>query len=165
MVGNSGFTGLQRAIIGLATLIIVLVAPPAQSAVVMDCDAWAGAEYLIEPWEDTSQTFSRGSIRVAVVDLGEPPCCTQHFIVLMPANLYGGRVCTLVARTALVPNGWTRVGIEEATAERTPASGLRISVPVYGLDPSTGGADPNNRDVISVLVRQAAGTVTLEAAQ
>lgn len=131
----------------------------------MSCGELAPSEVLIEPWEKTSRTFSRGSIRVAAVDLGEPPCCPQHFIVLMPANMYGGRVCALVARSPLVPNGWTRVGIDEAEAMRPEGGGLRVSVPVYGYDNRTGGADPASRKVISVRVRQAAGTVELDGVE
>lgn len=142
---------------------LTLTAPfAASAAVVLDCGNLAPTEALIEPWEETSRTFSRGSVRVAAVDLGEPPCCPQHFVVLLPANMYGGRICVLVARSALVPNGWTRVGIEEAEAVRPASGGLRVSVPVYGFDARTGGADPDSRKVISVRVRQAAGTVELD---
>lgn len=147
-----------------ASLVSALLALPAaaRAATVVDCGTLAPAEVLIEPWEETSRTFSRGSIRVAVVDLGDPPCCARHFIVLLPANMYGGRICALVGRDALIPNGWTRIGIDEATASRPPSGGLRISVPVYGYDPRTGGANPDSRRVISVRVRQAAGTVELD---
>ena len=156
---------VRRAVLGLTAGLICFAVPSVQAAVVVDCGIWGGSEFLIEPWSETSQTFSRGSIRVAAVDLGEPPCCSQHFIVLMPANMYGGRICALVAKTALIPNGWTRVGIDEATAKRTGESGLLISVPVYRLDPTTGGADTDSRQLVSVRVRQAAGTVELEATE
>lgn len=150
---------LRRCLMGL-----MLLAPTAAHAtVVMDCGSLVSADALIEPWEETTRTFGRGSIRVAVVDLGEPACCPQHFIVLSPANMYGGRICALVARNALVPNGWTHVGLDEAVSDRPEGGGLRITVPVYGYDPRTGTADPDSRRDISVLVRQAAGTVDLVA--
>lgn len=150
---------------GLGICALLVLPSVGRAAVVVDCAQWIGADTLIEPWEETSRTFSRGSIRVAEVDLGEPDCCARHFIVLMPANMYGGRVCALVARNALVPNGWAKVGVEDAAAERVPEGGLRVSVPVYRYDPSTGGADLENGETVFVRVRQAAGTVELETVE
>ncbi|MFK7944113.1 MAG: hypothetical protein AB8B85_14535 [Paracoccaceae bacterium] len=149
----------------LAAGIMIATAGTAHAAVVLDCGDLAPTEALIEPWEENTRTFSRGSIRLAAIDLGDPPCCPQHFIVTLPANMYGGRICALVARSVLVPNGWTRVGIGEAEASRPATGGLRLTVPVYGYDPTTGGADTTNRQTISVRVRQAAGTVELDTAQ
>lgn len=144
---------------------LLATSPEVLAATVLDCGDLAPSEALIEPWEETTRLFSNGSIRVAAVDLGDPPCCPQHFIVLLPANMYGGRICALVARSALVPNGWARVGIDEAEAMRPEGGGLRVSVPVYSYDARTGGADPDSRKVISVRVRQAAGTVELESVE
>ena len=137
----------------------------AQADIVLDCDKWAVADAIIEPWEHHTRTFSRGSVRVAAIDLGEPDCCAQHLIVLFPANMYDGRGCAMVARNALVPNGWAKVGIDEAEAVRDDIPGLRVSVPVYSYDDRTGGADPASRRVIHVRVRQAAGTVELETVE
>ena len=134
----------------------------AHADVVLDCGDLVSAETIIEPWEQHTRTFSHGSVRVAVVDLGEPECCRQHLIVLYAANMYGGRGCALVARNALVPNGWAKVGIDEAEALRDPIPGLRVSVPVYSYDPSTGGGDPATRRMVHVRVRLAAGTVELD---
>ena len=141
--------------------VLLTAASPAGAAVVMECGEWVGADTLIEPWEETTRTFSRGSVRVAAVDLGEPECCPQHLIVLIPANMYQGRFCALVARNALVPNGWIKVGIREARAFRPGTGGLHVSVPVYSYDFTTGGADPDSRRVLTLRVRQAAGTVEL----
>lgn len=137
----------------------------AMADVVTECGDWTGPEHLVEPWDKTSRIFSRGTARVAVVDLGEPDCCPRHIIVLIPANMYGGRSCFLIARNALLPNGWAKVGIDEAESLRDDVPGLRISVPVYSYDYRTGGADPASRRVIHFRVRQAAGTVELEQAQ
>ena len=134
---------------------------PARADVVTDCGQWTGPEHLVEPWEDTTRTFSQGSVRVAVVDLGEPDCCPRHFVVTIPANMYGGRACFLVARNALIPNGWARVGLDEATASRGPEPGLKLSIPVYTYDYRTGGADADSRRMITLRIRQAAGTVEL----
>ena len=136
----------------------------AHADIVLDCGKWAGAATIIEPWEAHTRTFSQGSVRVAVVDLGEPDCCAQHLIVLFPANMYDGRGCAMVARNALVPNGWAKVGIDEAEALRDEIPGLRVSVPVYSYDYRTGGADKASRRIIHLRVRQAAGTVELEKA-
>lgn len=146
-----------------AALALVCFSVPAAATVVLDCGDWVGADTLVEPWEETSRLFSRGSVRVALVDLGEPECCPQHFAILIPANMYGGRACFLVARSRLVPNGWIKVGLEEAMAIRDDKPGLLVSVPVYGVEPLTGAADPNDRRVITMRVRQAAGIVELEA--
>jgi hypothetical protein len=153
---------LRAALRWVAALPIALVPATATADIVTDCDNWVSPAALVEPWEKTSRTFSRGSVRVAVVDLGEPDCCPLHVIVLMPADMYGGRVCGLVARNALIPNGWARIGIEEAEATRDGEPGLKLSIPVYSYDARTGGADPDSRRVIELRVRQAAGTIELE---
>ena len=142
---------------------LALLPSLALADVVLDCGKLAGAETIIEPWEEHTRTFSHGSVRVAVVDLGEPECCRQHLIVLYAANMYGGRGCALVARNALVPNGWAKVGIDEAEAVRDEVPGLRVSVPVYSYDPSTGVGDPATRRMVHVRVRLAAGTVELDS--
>ena len=147
-----------------AAVLLSLLPVGAGAAQVLDCGEWVGAETLVEPWEETSRTFSRGSIRVALVDLGEPECCPQHFAILIPANMYGGRACFLIARSRLVPNGWVKVGLDEAEGSRDDVPGLKLTVPVYGVEPLTGAADPEDRRVITLRVRQAAGTVELEVA-
>ncbi len=148
-------------IAGLAALTV----SPSGAATVLECGDWASAGYLIEPWEETTRTFSRGSVRVAIVDLGEPECCPHHIAVLIPANMYGGRACFLIAKNRLVPNGWVKVGLDEASASRGAEPGLRILIPVYGYDPATGGADPASRQMIALRIRQAAGTVDLETVE
>ena len=145
----------------------LIALPPlsAEAVIVLECGDLAPAEALIEPWEDTTRSFSNGAIRIAALDLGEPDCCPQHLAVLIPANMYGGRACFLVARNRLLPNGWVRVGIDEAEASRDGTPGLRVSVPVYSYDPTTGGADLASRRVIALRIRQAAGIVELEPAK
>ena len=155
---------IGRAVHGLLAGLSLLMPTLGAADVVVDCGELAGAETIIEPWEEHTRTFSHGSVRVAVVDLGEPECCRQHLIVLYAANMYGGRGCALVARNALVPNGWHKVGLGEAIASRDDVPGLRISVPVYSYDPATGGADPATRREVAIRVRQAAGAVSLDSA-
>ena len=139
-----------------------LIAHTTQAAVVLDCGNWVGPDALVEPWEETSGTFARGAVRVALLDFGEPECCPQHLAVLIPANMYGGRACFVLAQSSLVPNGWVKVGIDGVEATRDAEPGLLLSVPVFGIDPLTGAADPDDRRVITLRVRQAAGTVELE---
>ena len=67
-----------------------------------------------------------------------------------------------MARSSLVPNGWVKVGIDETETQRDDIPGLKVTVPVYGLDPLTGAADPENRQLVTLRIRQAAGTLTLE---
>ena len=146
----------------MAAGLLSLMPALASAEVIVDCAEWVGADTLVEPWEETSRTLSRGSVRLALVNLDEPECCPFHFAVLIPANMYGGRSCFLVGRSTLLPNGWSRVGLDEAEASRDDTPGLRVTVPVYGLDPLTGGADPDNQRVLTLRIRQAAGTVELE---
>lgn len=152
-----------RAVLRAAAISMMCALPGgALGAEILDCGRWVGADTLLEPWEETSRTFSRGSVRLALVDLGEPDCCPQHLAILIPANMYGGRACFLLARGSLVPNGWVKVGLDEAEADRDAAPGLKVTVPVYGLHPLTGGPDPENRRTLILRIQQAAGTVALE---
>ncbi|MEM1300857.1 MAG: hypothetical protein AAGH68_16425 [Pseudomonadota bacterium] len=146
----------------LAAILVSLLPVGATAAQVLDCGAWVGADTLMEPWDETTRTFSRGSVRLALVDLGEPECCPQHLAVLIPANMYGGRACFLVARGSLVPNGWVKIGLDEAEASRDATPGMKIRLPVYGVHPLTGGPDRDNRKILNLRIHQAAGSVVLE---
>ena len=63
-----------RGLLALGAGILALAsAAPSRAAILEDCNDYASAGLIVEPWEQNTRTFYNGQVRVAVVDTdGEP---------------------------------------------------------------------------------------------
>ncbi|PYC49014.1 hypothetical protein DI396_02820 [Litorivita pollutaquae] len=131
---------------------------------VSDCEGGiARADNLMEPWEETSRTFSGGRTRIAVLDRIEPALGAFHLMILSPPfDALGARQCRVVSYRATM--GFARLRFEDLQSTYDPLKGLGLRLPVESFD---GQGDAPVAGQLQVIVNQATGEIsaTLEAAQ
>ena len=144
----------------IAAAAVCLLATSAASQSIQDCDWVASAANLVEPWSETSRTFSNGAIRVAQLDTGgEPACCSNHLLILSPDPDYGQACHVLSDRPG---EGFSQVFASEIETSYDPGKGILLQVPVARFDPNTGSSDPNSLMRVPVRINQATGGVKIE---
>ena len=147
----------------LAAMTLMALAAPASALSIRDCSddqATASAWNLAEPWEKNTKLFSKGDIRVALVDTGgEPVCCSMHLLILSPNKDEQAeyRSCHLVSDHEGL--GFVAIDFASLSASYDPKKGLLISFP-YALYNDEGG--PQKQGVGKVRINSADGTVTAE---
>lgn len=108
---------------------LALTAAPALAQSVSDCDWRATAASLVEPWEAHSKTYSKGAVRVALLDTVEPAAGAYHVLVLSPPfNELGERQCKVVSFDGTM--GFAGAYFGDIDAGYDPATGLMVSLPV-----------------------------------
>ncbi len=147
----------------LAALTLLALVAPASALSIRDCAddaATASAWNLAEPWEKNTKLFSKGEIRVALIDTGgEPVCCSMHLLILSPNKDEQAeyRSCHLVNDHEGL--GFVAIDFASLSASYDPKKGLLISFP-YELYNDAGG--PQAGGIAKVRVNSADGTVTAE---
>ncbi len=126
---------------------------------VNDCDWVSSARNLVAPWSQNTRIFANGAIRIALLDAGEPACCSFHLLVLSPDPEWGQACHVISAQPGM---GWVGIGFRDQKASYDAAKGLRVNISVDTYDPDTGTADPANRGTVGIRINQATGQVTLE---
>ncbi|MFN3209781.1 MAG: hypothetical protein ACE369_12445 [Roseovarius sp.] len=98
------------------------------------CDWRAGADGLIEPWEDYTRTFADGKVRVALLDRIEPGAAPLHLLVLSPPHdELGARQCRVLSVEGT--RGFADVDFSTLEAEYDPAVGLIFEIAVRVMGP------------------------------
>ena len=130
-----------RGLLALGAGILALAcAAPSRAAILEDCNDYASAGLIVEPWEQNTRTFYNGQVRVAVVDTGgEPVCCSSYLVVIYPNvdDELGGRSCTMLSQGER--SGWAGVDVKAIRTSYNATTGLSLAVPVSVLrDDDTG---------------------------
>ena len=126
------------------------------------CDWVASAGNLVEPWAETTRTYSDGAVRIALLDTqGEPVCCSYHLLILSPNPEYGEDCHVL---SDLPGMGFRQIFLEDSASRYDAGKGLLLTIPVGRFDLDTGGVDPASIGPVSIRINQASGKVTLETA-
>ena len=121
----------------ILTTVACFSALPAAATAVQDCTDIARAEYLMEPWEETTRLFLNGKVRLAVLDTIEPAGAPFHLIVLSPPfNEIGDRQCKMISLQEGV--GFAGVRFGDLTADYMPTKGFRFALPVGLYEVETG---------------------------
>ena len=142
----------MRLIAGL----IALIATQATAQEVYPCDERAWADAIVEPWEDHTQTYANGDVRVAVLDTIEPALGSYYFLILSPPfDDMGGRHCQMIGFYGGV--GFTNIRFETLFAEYKPTRGLEMQMLVRIADPES---DFTNVANLWVTLNQSNGEVT-----
>ncbi len=131
-------------------------AAPAGAFVVGDCGPEFTPATITEPWEESTQTFANGAIRIFEIFVDPNLASGAALGVLHPVPSDAGgpfRRCTAIYSSG-VTRYFGQAFVSQATAVYDPAQGLIISVPIAFADGS--GTRP-----VTFAVNQAAGTVTL----
>ena len=136
-------------------LLSALFAMPALAESVEECDWRAGAAAIAEPWEDNSQVFANGAVRIALSDVLEPAAGGFHLIVLSPPYTeIGDRQCRVVTTDDGV--GYPGLKVGEAKATYDPATGLTFRIPAARYDMNVGAVYDR---VLVVTLNQATGAI------
>ena len=145
----------------VAAALALAAALPAAATQVRNCDYAANVTAIAEPWERNTRAFYNRNVRVALLDTGgEPVCCSQHLLVLMPDHstpegMDQGRICRVVGDR----EGLGFLGIEfQRMRSWYDRRGLLLEFPVHIY----GDGARNFRRMVRVRVDAARGTVTPE---
>lgn len=130
-------------------------ASPAMAQEVTTCDWRASALNLVEPWEDYTQTFANGALRVALIDTIEPAAAAFHLMVIGPTvDEIGAPTCALVSHVDGL--GFSGFEFTELVASYDPEFGLLLQAPVQTFVPDTGDFRAN---ILDVLVHLGTGEI------
>lgn len=139
---------------GSLALAALLFAAPAQAFVTAPCGPEFTPLTITEPWEEYSQTFANGAIRIFEMFI-DPNVASGAALGILHPTAPGSdayRSCTAIyAGTEFRYFGQAHVA--EATAVYDASVGLIISVPVSVVD--------GNRVMLRFAVNQATGAVSL----
>lgn len=133
---------------------LLALSTPAAAQVVMPCDWQAGAQNIVEPWEQNTRTFANGNVRLAFLDTIEPAAGYAYLMILSPPlDELGGRQCVVVGYDWM---GFAGMDFAGLAADYDPAIGLLFDLPVWTFDPNR--ATPPRR-LLHVTLNQATGAV------
>ncbi|MEX3016960.1 hypothetical protein [Gymnodinialimonas hymeniacidonis] len=135
---------------------ICALAAPASAFVVDECGPEFTPMTITEPWEESSQAFANGAIRIFEVFIDPNVASGAALGVLHPVPSDAGgpfRRCTAIYASG-VTRFFGQAFINQATAVYDASAGLIITVPIAFADGS--GTRP-----VTFAVNQATGTVTL----
>ncbi len=135
---------------------ICAFAAPASAFVVGECGPEFTPMTITEPWEENSQTFANGAIRIFEIFVDPNVASGAALGVLHPVPSDAGgpfRRCTAIYASG-VTRFFGQAFVSQATAVYDASVGLIITVPIAFADGS--GTRP-----VSFAVNQATGTVTL----
>ena len=124
---------------------------------VLECDWRSSARNLVEPWEDNTQTYSNGAVRLALLDLGEPAVAAMYVLVISPPyDELGTPQCRVIGWVDGL--GFGAVYLKELRADYDPSRGLTFTIPAM-LVLEDGFSNPV--EVIATL-NQATGDISTE---
>ncbi|MCI2399726.1 hypothetical protein [Aliiroseovarius subalbicans] len=134
---------------------LALLAAPAAAQNVEDCDWRASARNLVEPWDETSRTFSNGKVRLALLDTIEPAAGALHLLVISPpyAEL-GDAQCKVISWAGSV--GFSGLLFDQLEAHYDPTTGLQFAMPAIIYMPEDGFV---NSTVLNFTLNQATGDI------
>lgn len=134
--------------------LMALASTPAQAFVTAPCGPEFTPLTITEPWEENTQSFANGLIRVFEIFIDPNVASGAALGVLHPAGTGENyRICTAIYGSADFPY-FAQAFAAETTADYVPAIGLVLTVPVAF-------ADQDARVMLQFVVNQATGTVTL----
>ena len=138
-------------------LLFALLPFQAAAQVAFPCDGYARADAIVEPWEEHSDTFANGEIRVALLDIIEPAAASFFVLVLHPPfDDLGGRTCTLVGLDEGL--GYAGIFYQDLDASYDAATGLTLQVPAVIYLPEQSF---QNSALVSITINQATGEVAV----
>lgn len=108
---------------------LALFAGPAVAQEAIDCGWESSAWNIAEPWEENTQTFANGDVRISKLDVGEPAFGGFYLLVLSPPyGELGERQCRVL--TFPETSGFGGIDFDQLEAAYDPSVGLMFTVPV-----------------------------------
>ena len=148
--------------LALLSCVVAFSCPPmAQAQTVAECDVRSMSEFLVEPWEHYSHSFSNGLVRLAVLNTNEPAAGAEHLLILSPPfDDMGNRQCRIVSHTDGM--GFAGLYFRDMEVVQDAAPGLSVTIPAQGFDLARGFAQAG---MLTVTLDQVTGDVTADFVQ
>ncbi|QYX58275.1 hypothetical protein K1T73_07920 [Roseovarius sp. SCSIO 43702] len=117
----------------LGACALVLGAGAGWAQTVGECDWRAGADALVEPWDENTALFSQGKVRIALLDRVEPAAAAFYVLILSPPyNELGERQCRILSRREGM--GFAGLSFDTLEADYDPAVGLIFTMQAKEFD-------------------------------
>jgi hypothetical protein len=144
------FTGLMLALGLLSPM-------PLAAQTMADCDDWrSSAAGIAEPWESNTKVFADGSMRLAIMDVGEPVMGSYRLLILTTTTEEPiERLCTVMSFDGDL--GFAGLSFDGASDSTDPQTGLDIKIPAKRWIEAT---DTYMDAVLTVTVNAATGDVS-----
>lgn len=139
--------------------LIALLASPTFAQNVSECDWVSGAQNIPEPWEQNTQTFSNGQVRLALLDTVEPAAAAFYLLIISPPlDEVGAPQCRVIGRDTGM--GYAGISFQELSADYEASRGLIFQVPATIYLPEED--DFSNSAKLEITLNQATGEITVE---
>jgi hypothetical protein len=127
--------------------VLIILTSAAGAAEVGPCNDLDRISYLV----DQTKSYSSGKITIAHVDTdGEPACCSEHLLVLIPSREIGSE-CFAISQKAATdsegPKGFNSIEFKRIKTFYDPNRGLLLNVPYTLYNPDGRRGTPGRTNV------------------
>jgi hypothetical protein len=127
--------------------VLIILTSAAGAAEVGPCNDLDRISYLV----DQTKSYSSGKITIAHVDTdGEPACCSEHLLVLIPSREIGSE-CFAISQKAATdsegPKGFNSIEFKRIKTSYDPNRGLLLNVPYNLYNPDGRRGTPGRTNV------------------
>jgi len=140
-----------------AVLLVTFIAPePATAQSISPCDDWRSSVLgIAEPWEANTKTFTEGTVRMTIMDVGEPVIGSYRLLILTPPTDENpdGRQCQVLSLD--LDLGFAGLSFDGVT-DSTDPTGLTVILPAKSWDAET---DTYTNAKLSVTVNATDGSI------
>ncbi len=115
----------------------VFSATSATAQALAPCDDWRSHVLgIAEPWEANTRTYADGTLRLVIMDVGEPVVGSYRLLILSPPTDANpdGRQCQVLSLDADM--GFAGLSFD-GVADSTDATGLTVFIPARRWMPAT----------------------------
>jgi hypothetical protein len=127
--------------------VLIILTSAVRAAEVGPCNDLDRISYLV----DQTKSYSNGKITIAHVDTyGEPACCSEHLLVLIPSPEIGSQ-CFAISQKAATdsegPKGFNSIEFRRIRTSYDPNLGLLLNVPYTLYNPDGRRGTPGRTNV------------------
>ena len=141
---------------GVIMLVAYISPEPAAAQTLSECDDWRSSVLgIAEPWEANTKTFTEGTVRMVIMDVGEPVVGSFRLMILTPptADNPDARQCKVMSLDADL--GFAGLSFDSVT-DSTDPTGLTVRIPARRWIAET---DTYNDAVLSVTLNATDGAI------
>lgn len=142
--------------IGIIGLVTLVSPEPAAAQSLSGCDDWRSSVLTIaEPWDANTKTYAQGTVRLVIMDVGEPVMGSYRLLILTPptADNPDGRQCQVMSLDSDL--GFAGLSFKGVTDSTDPA-GLTVRIPAKRWIADT---DTYTDATLSVTINAADGAI------
>ena len=116
-------------VIGVVLTLTAFSACSAVAQTLSNCDDWrSSAASIGEPWEANTKLYAEDSVRLAIMDVGEPAAGSYRLLILTTTvEVPIERLCSVMSFDDDL--GFAELSFDGATDSTDPKNGLTIKIP------------------------------------